>query len=414
MIEIIEWLTGDECHDADDAGLAAGLGQRLTTAGLPLDRLTLHLRTLHPEILGRTAAWAPNETAEARDREYGIEISKALADNPIRRVMETREPLIVRLDGSSDPAWIHTDLFEGRGLVEFVIFPLCNADGLVSAASFSTTRPGGFAASERAALNRIVPALRNACELRTLRRVELTLLDTYVGPATAQRILAGGIRRGQLETLEAALMLCDLRGFTQLSNRVTNERVLELLNAYFDHVVPAIAHAGGEVIKFMGDAVLAFFHCNEAAAACSAALQGAQDALESLGRFTAPDAKLQAGIALHYGEVSYGNIGSGLRLDFTVIGPDVNLVSRVQAICSETGRSLLMSERFVKLLNSSGTTTIGRYDLRGFDEPVELYTLGNLALPGGQKPEERKVRNTADRPAKAQSTGKQIVRPPKV
>lgn len=97
-----------------------------------------------------------------------------------------------------------------------------------------------------------------------------------------------------------------------------------------------------------------------------------------------------------------------------MIGPDVNLVSRVQAICSETGRSLLMSERFVKLLNSSGTTTIGRYDLRGFDEPVELYTLGNLALPGGQRPEERKVRNTADTPVKAQSTGKRIMRSPKV
>ena len=284
-VELIEWLAGDECHELDDAGLAAGFGRRLRAAGLPIDRLTLHLRTLHPEILGRSVAWAPNEAVEVRDREHGIEVSPGFAGSPLRRVMETRRPLIVRLDGSIDPAWVHTDLFHGRGLVEFVIVPLRNADGLVSAASFSTTRPSGFAPSELAALDRIVPALRNACELRTLRRVELTLLDTYVGATTARRVMAGHIRRGDLETLEAGLMLCDLRGFTELSNRLPGARVLELLNAYFDRVVPAITHAGGEVIKFMGDAALAFFHRDSPAASCAAALQGALSALEGLGRF---------------------------------------------------------------------------------------------------------------------------------
>src|SRR6185437_15418077 len=112
---------------------------------------------------------------------------------------------------------------------------------------------GGFAGAERAALERIVPALRNACELRTLRQVELTLLDTYVGTATARRVLAGRIRRGELESLEAALMLCDLRGFTELSNRLPGDRVLQLLDGYFDCVVPAIVERGGEVLKFMGD-----------------------------------------------------------------------------------------------------------------------------------------------------------------
>ena len=374
-VALIEWLAGDECHELDDAGLAAGFGRRLRAAGLPIDRLTLHLRTLNPEIFGRSVAWAPDEAVEVRDREHGIEVSPGFAGSPLRRVMETREPLIVRLDGSNDPEWFHTDLFHGRGLVEFVIVPLCNADGLVSAASFSTTRPSGFAPSERAALDRIVPALRNACELLTLRRVELTLLDTYVGATTARRVMAGRVRRGEVETLEAGLMLCDLRGFTELSNRLPGERVLELLNAYFDCVVPAITRAGGEVIKFMGDAALAFFHRDSPAASCSAALQGALSALDGLSRFTAPDAELHTGIALHYGEVGYGNIGSGQRLDFTVIGPDVNLVSRIQAVCSATGRPLLMSERFAMLLDSGMAVAIGRHELRGFIEPAELYSL---------------------------------------
>jgi adenylate cyclase len=222
---------------------------------------------------------------------------------------------------------------------------------------------------------RIVPALRNACELRTLRQIELTLLDTYTGSTTARRILAGRVRRGQVETLEAALMLCDLRGFTELSNRLPVQRVLELLDAYFDRVVPAITAAGGEVLKFMGDAVLAFFHRGEPAAACAAALEGALSALERLAQFRASDAALSAGIALHYGEVSYGNIGSGRRLDFTVIGPDVNLVSRIEGVCSATGHPLLMSGRFAELLQLHACVSIDRHALRGFAEPVELHAL---------------------------------------
>jgi adenylate cyclase len=145
--------------------------------------------------------------------------------------METGEPLIIRPDGSNDPMWIHTDLFEGRGLVEIHIVPLSNADGMVSAASLATTRPSGFATSELAALGRIVPALRNACELRTLRKVELTLLDSYIGATTAQRFLARQTRSAQVETLEAALMLCDLRGFIDLSERLPGKRAIDLLNA---------------------------------------------------------------------------------------------------------------------------------------------------------------------------------------
>src|SRR4029077_17965959 len=138
------------------------------------------------------------------------------------------------------------------------------------------------------------------------------------------------------------------------------------LEGYFDRIVPAITSTGGEILKFMGDAALAFFHRENAAEALVAALQGALSALDNLARFTAPDAELHVGIALHYGEVSYGNIGSGRRLDFTLIGPDVNLVSRIQSVCSTSGQPLLMSERFAALLGASRTTTIGNHDLKGF------------------------------------------------
>ena len=373
VLESIEWLTGDESHDLDAEGLVAGLGLRLRSIGIPLDRLVLHLSTIHPEIRGRTLAWAPNEDVEIHDREHGYELQADVASGLLHQISETREPLVVRLDVSERPDWTQIDVFKDRGLVEFVFLPLRNTQGLVASAVFCTKRNSGFTRAERAALQRIVPALRNACELRVTRTTALSLLDTYVGTGTAQRIFAGHIRRGEVESLEAALMYCDLRGFTQMSNRLPSQRVIELLDAYFDCIVPAITAAGGEVLKYMGDAVLAFFLCDDAATACQAALYGAEGALARLDRFSAPDAELHAGIALHYGEVSYGNIGSGHRLDFTLIGPDVNLVSRIQTVCSTTGQRLLMSERFAGFLGGSRATLIGSHNLKGFEHPESLF-----------------------------------------
>lgn len=373
ILELIDWLAGEECHRADDAGLAEGVGQRLRRLGLPLDRLTLHLRTLHPEILGRSVAWSPSEPVEVQEREHGFDRAGGFAGNPIRDAMESGASLTVRVSASNRPRWVDSDLFRDRGLVEFYVVPLRNTDGTVSAACFATMRAQGFETSDRAIIDRIASALRNACELRTLRRIELTLLDTYIGASPARRVLAGRVRRGQVEKLEAALLLCDLRGFTELSNRSSAERVLELLNAYFDQAVPAITRAGGEVIKFMGDAVLAFFELQDAATSCGAALASACEILERLQCSSPGGTRLHAGIALHYGQTAYGNIGASQRLDFTLIGPDVNLVSRIQGVCSATGHRLVLSERFARLLDPGHSTPIGRHRLRGFPEPVMLY-----------------------------------------
>jgi len=228
--------------------------------------------------------------------------------------------------------------------------------------------------AQRALLRAIVPALRSASEPKLLHLVEASLLSAYVGTVPAQRILAGHVRRGDVEALDAALMICDLRGFTALSNHLPEARVLELLNTYFDQVVPAIEGAGGEVLKFMGDAVLAYFHHEDGAAtSCAVAFDAARTALARLASAVDAQGELHAGIALHYGKVSYGNIGSGKRLDFTVIGRDVNLVSRIQSICALTGRSLLMSEHFADLLAAPDTRSIGRHELKGFSQPAELF-----------------------------------------
>lgn len=372
-LSLIEWLTGDECHALDEAGLVAGLGRRLRALGLPIDRLTLHLTTLHPEFIGRTFAWAPGEPVEIHDREHGSRL--ALANTPLMKAQEMREPLVVGPGESPHGRWQHIDIFSGRGLVQLIVAPLCNADGPISCAVFATRRPGGFTSGEHDLIERILPALRNTCELRVLRQCELSLLDTYIGPMTASRILAGHIRRGEIESMEAALLLCDLRGFTELSNRLPGGTVLGLLNAYFDRVIPAITREGGEVLKFMGDAVLAFFPGVDATGACDAALAAAKTILDEISGFEYEGIRVKVGIALHYGEVSYGNVGSGNRLDFTLIGPDVNIVSRIQNVCSESGQALLISGPFQQKADITDAISIGRQPLKGFANAMELFAI---------------------------------------
>ena len=277
-----------------------------------------------------------------------------------------------------DRRWSPHDIFLGRGLTELIIAPMIYGDAAraVSAVTFGTRRPTGFFPDEQSFLRRILPALRSAVELKMWRRTTRTLLDTYVGIDAEKRILSGHTRRGDVELLEAALMFCDMRGFTELSNRLSGERVLELLNIYFDQVVPAVTEGGGEILKFMGDGMLALFRdATGSSPSCAAAFKAARLAHERLGAMSLPDVELRAGIALHFGEVSYGNIGSGERLDFTVIGRDVNLTSRIERLCGSTSQPLLMSERFASLLTLPGVTSIGWHVIKGFVEPIQLFAL---------------------------------------
>ena len=323
--------------------------------------------------MGRSLAWSPGAEVEVRERAHDGDDSAALATSPIRRAMNRRNWVTARRGDRDFAALIRLDVFRDRGLHEIVIAPLLHGAGPASAATFGTTRTDGFSAADRGLLARLVPALRTACELRLVREDEAALLDTYLGTATGRRVLLGHVMRGEVETLEAALFLCDLRDFTSLSERLPSQRVLALLNHYFDQVVPAVEAAGGEILKFMGDAVLAYFSRQDAAASCAAAFDAAEAALARIAAKSPAADALQAGIALHYGTVSYGNIGSGHRLDFTVIGRDVNLTSRIETLCAPTRRPLLASARFADLLGRPRLVSIGRYPLRGFAEPVEVF-----------------------------------------
>jgi len=386
-MEFIEWLASDACHGLDASGLVAPLAAMLCSNGVPVDRLAIHLRAPHPTLFSRSITWAPDEPVALVDIEHGEEKSERIQRSPVLRMMTTRKWLVARTD---DPQWVLSDIFRGRGLVELCMAPLIHGagEGMVSGVTVGTRRQEGFSEADQALLRRIVPALRSAVELKIWRRTTKTMLDTYIGSGAEERVLSGRVRRGDVETLEAAVMFCDMNGFTDLSNRLPSDRVLELLNIYFDQVVPSVTQHGGEVLKFMGDGVLAFFRDETgAAASCASALKAAQLVSERLDALSLPDAEIRAGIGLHYGQVSYGNFGAGQRLDFTVIGRDVNLASRIQGLCHQTSQALLLSKRFAELLTEPGAVSIGSRAVKGFTEPVELFawmrreeSLGNARI----------------------------------
>jgi len=373
-VDTARWLSSDACHELDDGAMLSGLGERLRTLGMPIDRVGLHLRTLHPHILARSILWSPGEPVQIVDREAITGHLPGSLHNLLERVRQAQEWVIEHTE-SDDALLEWFDVYKGYRLKGFVAAPLVMHRGPAGVAVFATRSTRKFMSAAIDVLAEVVPPLRCACEIRMLRKTESTLLDTYVGPVTGRRVLNGRIRRGEVETLQAALFLCDLRDFTALSNRFPPTDILGRLNRYFDQVVPAVTERGGEVLKFMGDAVLAIFDLGRPAQSCAAAFDAARQTLSSLEAISRSEIPLRAGIALHHGQVAYGNIGSLHRLDFTVIGRDVNLLSRIQAATATTGRALLMSSHFAALMRCVEARSIGFCSLKGFSDPVELYTV---------------------------------------
>jgi adenylate cyclase len=250
---------------------------------------------------------------------------------------------------------------------------------MVNAFAWATRHPGGFSTAEMGLMRDLLPSYAAVAELKALRTFIGGVLRTYVGAEAGRLVLDGQVRRGDVREITAALMLFDLRDFTLMSDRLSPKAVIRMLNSYFDCVMPPVEQHGGEVVEIMGDGVLAIFPQEPgrtAAEACSSALAAARAGLAALvdRNRRHPATPLQAGVALHYGTVSYGNIGSGNRLDFTVIGPDVNLTARIERLCRELDRSLIMSEAFADTL-SRPMWEIGHFELRGFAKMQRLFEL---------------------------------------
>jgi adenylate cyclase len=382
--DIADWLADGARSAQQPDQVLARLCEMQVEAGLPLLRVGVFVRTLHPDFFGRSFVWRPGAEVVTGAVSFDIVDTDQYRTSPIAKIYETGAPVRHRIlkDEGTDASPFLRELRD-EGATDYLGFPLIFTDGSLHAATWSTDQPGGFTDEQVASIGAIVPPLARVAEIRALRRVATNLLDTYVGNRAGERILGGQIRRGFADAVNAVIWLSDMRGFTALSDRVQPKSVVNVLNRYFDCQVPPIAKYGGEVLKFMGDGLLAIFPISEDegghAQICASVLSAARETrrnVAALNKAQGPWSTdhVRFGIALHIGEVLYGNIGGGSRLDFTCIGPAVNLAARIEKLSGKFGRTVVASAEFAKHA-AEEWEHIGEFSLAGFSAKYDVLGL---------------------------------------
>lgn len=380
---VIDWLLTIGRFRATTASLLTGYAEQLVEQGLPLDRLNLVVRIIHPLEFSRAYYWTRDGGATQEiARPYGTQDTGFFLDSPIAPILSGGVAIRRRLDDPAHPPEfpILTEL-AAAGFVDYTARPLLFSNGTPVSITLATRHISGFSDSHLALADATLPALAPIVELAHRGILARTLLDTYVGHRAGERILAGDIVRGRGESLDAAIWFSDLRGFTAWSEHLSRDALLALLNTHFDTIIQPIQAEGGEVLKFMGDGVLAVFPASEKGgmpAACAAALAAARAACADTAMVNAERQAADAPvtrhiIALNAGSVSFGNVGATNRLDFTVIGPAVNLASRLNSLGKELGRDLILSAAFAQQLDIP-LTSLGRFPLRGLAGEHEAFT----------------------------------------
>jgi len=375
---IIDWLERGAAPATEPHEVLQLLATRMLEAGLPLYRVAVFVRTLHPNLIGRAFIWnADRNQVEMTSAEYGLQDTDQYLQSPVR-VVYTQHVEVRRRIG--DPACpmdfpILADLRK-EAATDFLALPLNYLNGEVHAASFATRQPGGFSDAQVAALRALMPPFSRVAEIYGLRRLARNLLDAYLGRQAGEKVLAGNIRRGDGEEIHAVIWFCDLRDSTPLADSMSKPEFLRLLNDYFECVLGPVQEQQGEVLRFIGDAALAIFPVSgDPAAACARALAAARESMARMEKLNATRARpLGFGIGLHLGDVMYGNIGTPTRIEFTVIGAAANEAARIESLCKTLATNLLVSERVARHLGGP-LRSLGRHALRGVGEPIELFTL---------------------------------------
>ncbi|MBI1774702.1 MAG: adenylate/guanylate cyclase domain-containing protein [Proteobacteria bacterium] len=390
--ELASWITEVGLAGRAETLMLTGFCERAVVAGLPLASGLVIIDTLHPTHEGHAFRWREDE-AETKFIEYGSSHEGKAAEtwrrSPFYRLLETGDSVLRR-------RWNPAALAEfpsikdmvPPGSTEYVAmisrFAAAGAIGEMDCVylAWTTRRPGGFDDEAMAALRRLVPFLAIAMKCAALARVATNLVETYLGRGAGRLVLSGRIARGVADRIEAVLWFSDLRGYTKISDSSPPEEIVPLLNDYAEAVISAIHAEGGDVLKLIGDGVLAIFRVEDRKAACRSAIAAAlaaDRAIEELnqrraGR-NAPTTHMYLG--LHRGEVYFGNIGSKDRLDFTVVGPAVNEVSRIGAMCRSLDQPVLTSAGFAEALGDARPrlVSVGRYALRGVGRAQELFTI---------------------------------------
>lgn len=389
------WLLSEAWEAATTPELVARLGRKLVEEQVPLMRLALIVRTLHPQLLGNAYRWhRGSETSNQTEVPYEALTSSAYLNSPLVPIFDGVGGIRRRLEGDNPVLDfpILRDL-QADGATDYVAMPLPFSNGQANALTLTTDEPGGFSTRDLGHIYEILPLLSRLFEVHALRQMSRSLLDTYLGAYTGDRVLNGRVKRGDGEDINAVIWFCDLRDSTEMAEKLSRAEYLNVLNSFFECTASSVLERGGEVLKFIGDAVLAIFpiddenplpgclNCTPVSAACFRAIEAAKDSsrrLEALNgeRAARGEAALRFALSIHKGKVTYGNIGVDQRLDFTVIGPAANEAVRIGNICKHLDQQILFSAEIASHL-CSGAVSLGRHSLRGVRNDREIFTLEN-------------------------------------
>lgn len=384
---IAGWIIERGLRQAAIPELLGGVCERLVAAGVALTRGHLSARTLHPSIDGIGHTWYRSGRTGMQTFAVGGAVNPEWQASPLRHLVESRRPrLRRRLAAANEPLdFPMLEALRAEGATDYLAllqgFAVADRHdgptGMVT--SWTTDSPGGFTDAQAARLEALMPVFGLAVSTRLAREIAAAALDTYVGRQAGQRVLSGRIHLGSSETISAVILVADFRGFTALSDRLPAGDLAPLLNAHFARLVPPILEAGGEVLKYVGDGLLAVFTGprDEAIHGAVAAAERATAALDAAAAADGP--AMRAGIALHAGDVVYGNIGAADRLDFTVIGRAVNEAARIEALCRDLGETLILSDAAAAVARDAGLgprlRPLGAHVLRGVSRPQPLFAL---------------------------------------
>ncbi|RLP27819.1 adenylate/guanylate cyclase domain-containing protein [Mesorhizobium sp. YM1C-6-2] len=391
---IADWVVRRGLSGDDEVALLHGFCERCVGAGLAISRGIAIIDTLHPVYEGRVFYWSGDKPLETVMSQYepttGGQETATWLSSPFYHLLQSREgemrrrlhlgetavfPVLEELRQEGQTDWLalvqHFDKEAAIGEMDCFM------------SRWTTTREGGFSDAEIAALRRLVPMLGLAIKSVSLTRVAQSLVEAYLGRDAGRRVLKGLVTRGAVERLNAVVWFSDMQGYTSLSERISSDELIPLLNDYAEVAIMAVHGAGGDVLKLMADGVLAIFTADDPAEACAAALAaeaGLRLKLASLNerRTAAGQPVSSIYLGLHIGDVFYGNIGSKERLDFTVVGQAVNEASRIASMCRSADRDVLFSSDFRASLPEAERdrlVSVGRYALRGVSRPQELFTL---------------------------------------
>ncbi|SFH65234.1 adenylate/guanylate cyclase domain-containing protein [Bradyrhizobium sp. Gha] len=379
--DVLHWLTNHTRDQRYLDDIFAELCCRLQCAGIPVKRASLHLLIEHPQWLGACIRWVDGMSgAEITRVDYDVREQAEYLGSPANEIHGGATEVREGLEG--DPSLGRTHMLyekmRAQGLTDYVAWPLHHTLGKRHIVTFATDCRGGFDNAHISGLLRQLPVLALVSEIRMKNRLARTLLETYVGSHAGELILAGATRRGRGTTVRAAIMICDLRDFARISDNWPRDDVVNLLNDYFNAMSGPIERYGGEILKFIGDGLLAIFPVSQPSA-CANLLRAVREARKAMAVLNERNsgtgaAPLNYGIGVHIGDVMYGNIGSRTRLDFTVIGPAVSMASRLEGLTKHLGRTVLLSRSFADLVSGEfELEAIGKCPVRGFSEPVELF-----------------------------------------